>query len=257
MKRRPIVFAAAVGVSLGVLAVLTFFLIRAVVDESHDASRIKTLVGANQERLAEQSKGVAEGLDILCKLKKYDLTTGLPALKARRERGGPEYDLARALVLERALLLVLSIPSAPSCLAAAPPSAPKVKAKPKGGRPLLRELEAGGLPSSAPAQPPSSLPRIEREATTPHRRSSAPAPRPRVPSPSTVTTTTTAPAAAPAPSPAPVATPASPSAPASTTPTSTTPAPAPAPEAPAPSPPPKKHGPLGVCIEALGVEVLC
>lgn len=266
VKPNLVVRAALVGVLLGAVAVLVFFLIRAVVDEGHDASKIKTLAESNQQRLAQQAKGVTEGLDILCKLKKYDLTTGLPALKARRERGSPEYDPARALILERALLLVISIPSAANCLAlpapASPATTPHGKAKrPSSAADVLRELER-----SSGARPPSAQPRIERESTVPHRRTGSTTPlRPRrapvggapatgTPTPSTPTVTTTTPAAA-APAPAPVATPASPPPTTATTP-ATTPTTTPAP-APAPPPVAKKHGPLGVCVEALGVEVLC
>jgi hypothetical protein len=239
----------------GVGAVVIVVLIVTVV-------RTEGLAESNKTRLSEQAEGVKVGLDILCKLKKYDLTTGLPALKARRERGA-EYDPQRAVVLERALLLVLSIPSSETCLAIPEPTIPKSKRGPSPEK-LLHELEQGGsIPTqTAPqSQPPNATPRIEREAT-PHTGSTAPPARgPRgsrgpagqpgktpvatapAPTSSTPTTASVTPRAATVSTTPPLVEP-------PTTTTSTTPT------TPAPAPEPPKRRPL-LCVEALGLKVLC
>jgi hypothetical protein len=244
-------FAAVLGLMAGVGAVVIVVLILTVI-------RTEGLAESNKTRLSEQASGVKVGLDILCKLKKYDLTTGLPALKARREAGA-EHDPQRAVILERALLLVLSIPSSETCLAIPEPTIPKADRGPSP-KTLLHQLEHGGQ-----SEPPNATPRIEREATPPtagHRGARGPAGS-RGPAgktaPSTTTTpattvTTTTPASITPAAPPPATTSSAPPlveppTVTSTTPTTTTPAP--------PAEPPKKHGPLGVCIEALGLEVLC
>lgn len=242
--------AAIVGLIAGVLVAMIVVLIVTVI-------RTEGLAEQNKTRLSEQASGVKVGLDILCKLKKYDLTTGLPALKARREAGA-EYDPQRAVVLERALLLVLSIPSSETCLAIPESTIPKSKRGPSA-KALLRRLErTGTITTPAPAQPPNATPRIEHEAV-PHRGVRGPSgSRGPAGPPGTTTTTSTTPASSPPPT---ASTPtATVSAPPPATTTTTTPAPpvtTPAPPPLVPAEPVKKRGPLGLCVEALGLEVLC
>lgn len=260
--------AAIIGLSLGVGIALLILLVKAVVDEGHDATHIKSLLAHEEQRLNEQAAGVKVGLDILCKLKKYDLTTGIPALKARRAPG-PEHDAVRALILERALLLVLSIPSSANCLAEPAPSITKKRLSPAHNAKVLEhELRVLESVKIAPApQPPHATPRIEREGVKREgiKRQAAKRPGHRViPRPSPVS-----PVQPVAPSPVTIPEPRPP--PQSTPPAPTTPSPLPElpkkeppkapPERPVEPPrePPvaKKRGPLGICIEVLSLKVLC
>lgn len=253
--------AAAVGLVIGVLLAVLVLLVITVIHGNEDREHIEALAKSNQERLSQQASGVAVGLDILCKLKKYDLTTGLPALKARREHGA-EYDPQRAVILERALLLVLSIPSSETCLAIPEPIVPKSKSGPSP-KSLLRKLEQGAtLTPPALTQPPNAAPRIEREATphkgSGHRGARGPSGSRGPAGPGS--TTTPGSTSSPPPATTPTATVSAPPPPATTTPTTPTPAPPPVTKPPppvVPAEPVKKRGPLGLCVEALGLEVLC
>lgn len=256
-QRLKLALAIIFGLLIGGGAGLVFDTLQATEAgrNAHDAvAKVGVLAEANATRLQQQAAGIKVGLDILCKFKKYDLMTGLPALKARRERGGPEYDPARAQILERGLLLVLSIPSSPDCLASAA-SSPHIK---KAGRPLLRELESGRLVVPPASVPQSVAPRIEREGT----RHGAQGPRgPRGPvAPSTPTHTTTivtTPAPAPstaAPSEPPRTTPTVPTVP-KEPPAVTTPQPPVKPPIPTPEPPVRQRPRL--CIELVVLRVGC
>lgn len=280
MSRHPKTLAAAVGLVLGVGIAVLVLLVIAIVRGGEDREHIEgllhtthSLAEANATRLEQQAQGTHAALDILCRLKVYDLVTGSQAEHLRLAPGSPLASRHEAQVIERALRLVQAIPSAASCDKT--PHYPGVKATVPSKKPLTeRQIEQlVGAASRPPATVPpaaSSPPATARRAPTPRRRPPPPAPRarrgPARRRPATRRPSTSSPTATPAPvftSP-PAATTIAPVAPAP--PASTTPAP-PAPPGHGGEPPPghggeppgqqKKHGPLGICVEALGIEVLC
>lgn len=221
------------------------------------------LAGENKTHLSQQSAGTKIALDILCRLKVYDLVTGSQGELLRELPGSPLKSQREARIIAGALALVETIPSAESCNTA--PHYPGVKNVKPRKHPLTgHQIEQlVGIAQGSPALG-GSIVVPQRAAPVPRRRS-APHHRRRV------TPRARLPARAPT-----AAAPARP-APASTT---SEPSPSPPPpsnESPVHEPPgherhesheplgqekeppeaPKKHGLLGICVEALGVKVLC